>query len=189
MVEPPAGSLLCSVEDTPRWVGASGLHGTEWGTSGDLELACNEAVRSRGRGPGIHRLYINTSKYNNIAILIHSHIFVRALSSTAVRFCCPQFKDLAFLMRSHKNLWYARSKYPTQLAKMSFDEILDLTADAFLFYYTVRHGRSKNAQFVARHEISLTPCKNYSILFLSYLEAQKRSAVVAFFFRSGRCYV
>ena len=29
---------------------------------------------------------------------------------------------------------YTRSKYPTQLAKMSFDEILDLTADIFLFY-------------------------------------------------------
>ena len=28
----------------------------------------------------------------------------------------------------------ARSKYPTQLAKMSFDEILDLTADVFSFY-------------------------------------------------------
>ena len=26
-----------------------------------------------------------------------------------------------------------RSKYPTQLAKMSFDEILDLTADGFSF--------------------------------------------------------
>ena len=28
---------------------------------------------------------------------------------------------------------YARSKYPAQLAKMSFDEILDLTADVFVF--------------------------------------------------------
>ena len=26
------------------------------GASGDLELACNEAVHSRGRGPGIHML-------------------------------------------------------------------------------------------------------------------------------------
>ena len=25
-----------------------------WGTSGDLELLCNEAVLSRERGPGIH---------------------------------------------------------------------------------------------------------------------------------------
>ena len=34
---------------------------------------------------------------------------------------------------------YARSKYPTQLAKMSFDEILilDLTADVFSFYYII----------------------------------------------------
>ena len=29
--------------------------------------------------------------------------------------------------------FHTRSKYPTQLAKMSFDEILDLTADFFLF--------------------------------------------------------
>ena len=35
-------------------VGASDLHGMEWGTSGDLELVCNEAVQSRGRGPGFH---------------------------------------------------------------------------------------------------------------------------------------
>ena len=27
--------------------------------------------------------------------------------------------------------WYARSKHPTQLAKVSFDEILDLTAGVF----------------------------------------------------------
>ena len=30
------------------------------------------------------------------------------------------------------NPQYARSKYPTQLATASFDEILDLTADVFL---------------------------------------------------------
>ena len=30
---------------------------------------------------------------------------------------------------------YTRSKYPTHLAKMSFDEILDLTADVILFCY------------------------------------------------------
>ena len=51
--EPRAGSLLCccGVEDTPRWVvGASRLHGTEWRASGDLELVCNEAVPSRGKG-------------------------------------------------------------------------------------------------------------------------------------------
>ena len=51
-----AGSLFCGcgVEDTPRWVRTSGQHGTESGTSGDLELVCNEAVLSRGRGPDIH---------------------------------------------------------------------------------------------------------------------------------------
>ena len=45
--EPRAGSLLCDcgVEDTPRYVGASGLHET----SGDLESVCNEAVQSRGK--------------------------------------------------------------------------------------------------------------------------------------------
>ena len=30
-----------------------------------------------------------------------------------------------------QNPSHARSKYPTQLAKMSFDEFLDLTADVF----------------------------------------------------------
>ena len=32
--------LCCGVEDTSRWVGAHGLHVTEWRTSGDLELVC-----------------------------------------------------------------------------------------------------------------------------------------------------
>lgn len=37
------------------WVGTSGLHGTDRQTSGcDLELVCNEAVLSTGRGPDIH---------------------------------------------------------------------------------------------------------------------------------------
>ena len=35
-------------------------------------------------------------------------------------------------------LLYTRSKYPTQLAKMSFDEILDLTADVFYFIIIAR---------------------------------------------------
>ena len=49
-------STVCcgGVGDTTRLVGASGLHGTEWKTSGDLEVVCNEAVQSRGRGPGVH---------------------------------------------------------------------------------------------------------------------------------------
>ena len=36
--------VWCDVEDTPRWVGTPGQHATESGTSGDLELVCNEAV-------------------------------------------------------------------------------------------------------------------------------------------------
>ena len=40
-------------------------------------------------------------------------------------------------MRLHTTgTMYARSKYPTQLAKLSFDEILGLTADV-LFYFAV----------------------------------------------------
>ena len=27
-----------------------------WGTSGELDLVCSEAVLSRGRGPGIHKI-------------------------------------------------------------------------------------------------------------------------------------
>ena len=36
-------------------------------------------------------------------------------------------------MRTH-NPYYARSEYHTQLAKMSFDKIFDLTAVYFSFY-------------------------------------------------------
>ena len=53
----PGGFCLVwfyGVEGTPRWVGASGLHGTGE-RPGDLELVCNEAVQSRGRGPRIHK--------------------------------------------------------------------------------------------------------------------------------------
>lgn len=50
------------VEDTPTWVGAPGLHRTEWLNLGyDLELLCIEAVQYRGRGPVIHR-YSNTRR-------------------------------------------------------------------------------------------------------------------------------
>ena len=45
----------CDVEDTPRWVGTSGLHGMDPGTFGDLGIVYNEAVLSRGKGTGIHR--------------------------------------------------------------------------------------------------------------------------------------
>ena len=46
------------------------------------------------------------------------------------------------------NPQYARSKYPAQLAKINFDEILDLTADIFSFYNIgqkskKRQGKSK----------------------------------------------
>ena len=47
----------CGVENTPRWVSASGLPGTGRRTSGDLELVCNEAVQSWGRRPGKHTPY------------------------------------------------------------------------------------------------------------------------------------
>ena len=37
------------------------------------------------------------------------------------------------LMRTH-NTSYARSKYHTQLAKMSFDKIFDLTAGVYVYF-------------------------------------------------------
>ena len=60
--DPPGRFSLtcgCGVEYTPRWVGTSGLH-TErsdrpWVT---LIFAFNEAVESRGRGPGVHKVLI-----------------------------------------------------------------------------------------------------------------------------------
>ena len=45
--------------------------------------------------------------------------------------CVPLNTD--FLDEVTQNPYYARSKYPTQLAKMSFHEILDLTALTFYF--------------------------------------------------------
>ena len=63
---------------------------------------------------------------------IHSHRFLHSRSSTAVRFC-PLQQGLTFLMRLHETRTYARSKCPTQLAKKSFDEIIDLTSEFFHF--------------------------------------------------------
>ena len=66
----------CGVEDAPRWVGTSGLHGTEWQTLGRLELLCNEAVQYRGTGPGMHisRLYISRIEWYAGALLIYSNL-------------------------------------------------------------------------------------------------------------------
>ena len=44
--------------------------------------------------------------------------------------------DLYPLMRTHTQ-YYARSEYHTQLAKMSFDKIFDLTAGAYIFFYNI----------------------------------------------------
>ena len=38
--------------DSTRWVGASGLHGTESRASNDLERVCIETVQYSRRGPG-----------------------------------------------------------------------------------------------------------------------------------------
>ena len=59
-------------------------------------------------------------------------------------------------MRLHTTgTMYARSKYPTQLAKLSFDEILDLTADVFSFcnMYLVEYvTRNKATHHTPWHE-------------------------------------
>ena len=66
---PRAGFLWygCGVEYTLKCVCTSCLvprvlHGTERQTLGDLELVCNEAVLSRGRGPGTSNHTINIFK-------------------------------------------------------------------------------------------------------------------------------
>ena len=79
------------MEDTSRWLGISGQHGAEKsGTSGDLELVCNEAVLSRGRGPGIHTF----QNFNMSGIVIFcqkdhffSHPLETSLSCTATAQC------------------------------------------------------------------------------------------------------
>ena len=48
--------------------------------------------------------------------------------------CCQILSDFAPLKTRST---YARSKYPTQLAKMNFEKILDLTAVVFLIFYGV----------------------------------------------------
>ena len=40
-------------------------------------------------------------------------------------------------MRTHNTQQYARSEYHTQLAKMSFDEIFDLTAGGVFLYFFI----------------------------------------------------
>ena len=66
---------------------------------------------------------------------IYSHIFMHLLSSTAVRFCPPQ-KGLTLLM-SHIKPVVRAIEDPTQLFKVSCDEILDLTPGVFPFYTNI----------------------------------------------------
>ena len=50
-------------------------------------------------------------------------------------------------MRTH-NPKFARSEYPTQLAKMSFDKILDLTAGVYFnFYIIMGYGGEKRLDY------------------------------------------
>ena len=75
--------------ENTRWVGTSAQHGTGSGTSGESDLACNEAVLSRGKRPGIHitppsiletcnkhaHLKKNMSAWSNRAPYIHKLTF------------------------------------------------------------------------------------------------------------------
>ena len=65
-----------------------------------------------------------------VAYISTSHMFIHSLSSTAVRFV-PLNKDylVTFFMRSHKTHSTRDRSIPRSLQrKVSFDEILDLTA-------------------------------------------------------------
>ena len=80
--------MCCGVENTPKWVGTAGQHGTESRTSSDLEVVCYEAVLSRGRGTGIHTSY-QYIRYNRwdvrptrsmvILVLLHGHTITTLL--------------------------------------------------------------------------------------------------------------
>ena len=57
-----------------------------------------------------------------------------------------------FLMRTH-NPSYARSEYHTQLAKMSFDKIFDLTSGLYFFFLNnKRKHRTKIKENKAKKE-------------------------------------
>ena len=73
--------------------------------------------------------------------------------SAGVRDICPPHEGLTFLLRIHKNLEYARSKYPVaQLAEKSFDEILFSFYTTYLVYthqVRVSEGRCCCTDFTA----------------------------------------
>ena len=71
----------------------------------------------------------NSGKIHFMVCMIYFMLPVRASRTIRIFFIT--------IMRSHKNPQYPPSKYPTQLAKMSFDEILAPTADVFSLHTRV----------------------------------------------------
>ena len=60
---------------------------------------------------------------------------------------------------SRRPISYARSEYHTQLAKMSFDKILDLTVGVYFYFYTIlSEGTSPVIRAIG---VSHTACKKY----------------------------
>ena len=54
------------------------------------------------------------------------------------KYSCKGSRRPISLMRTHNSLC-ARSEYHTQLAKMSFDEIFDLTAGVYFHFYKIEN--------------------------------------------------
>ena len=63
-------------------------------------------------------------------------------------------------MRTH-NPYYARSEYHTQLAKMSFDKIFDLTARVYFNFYNNTNGAAAAAAAAAA-DAAADLCKRHS---------------------------
>ena len=76
-------------------------------------------------------------------------------------------------MRTH-NPYYARSEYQTQLAKMRFDKIVDLTAGVYFNFYNILH--------LAGYCVSAKNCFLHAESFLNFVFL-KAGSTVYFFFR------
>ena len=70
------------------------------------------------------------------SFIVSAHRLTSITLLTLILHCsCKGSRRSISLTRTH-NRYYARSKYHTQLAKMSFDRIFDLTAGAYFIFIT-----------------------------------------------------
>ena len=80
--------------------------------------------------------------HETISVIVWVNFWSGLLGSTGflreLHYCTSKGESPTYILNEDTpQVIYARSKYHTQLAQMSFDEILDLTAGALFYFYNI----------------------------------------------------